>query len=611
MAKSNTLSELLEQIQAEKNVSENYANKKRNKWKKQFKLLYNERKREDMVGDELMWSTTDTIISSLQEDSMIHEFYPTEAWDIETCEVLNAVMTIDWNKMEMDDIHDITATWAVYVGRCVVDCSEISKITRTIKPRFINPLLEYVDPYAVCMHWIWESKERWARWYGYALPTTRGIVEKKFGESEKYEWETDGQKALKVIRKLWVENVATGENTSCTLLVWYTRWKGKNVRVLCNMQISEILGILEVGNAFPLFDPSIGMGDEWYPRSAMDMIEDKHKTRASIANTAKELIIEQLSPIGLVKTWFPAHQLENAESGDILEVDDPNSVRFIEKPRLTNDSMWLLESLQRQAEDVLSVPEIQRWVQMNEQRTASELSILSSASRRRYGRTAKSFQKAYKKFWEIWYWAYQKYWDDKTYQKTLKISGVYGPQWRNITRRDITLKADLDIRIESKSENEQKKIQKTNQLLQFHQLSVADPNYQVREGIRMIAKNMNIGTQEFNVLFPKSTDELEAEAENEILSKNQLVDGEKKVEFNIHQDHDAHIREHMKGKMTEAMRIHIEKHYEAKRLIRDQAPMLAGMWFAPNNQNTEMQENASEQEVSMQEFKTPLWLPIA
>lgn len=53
-------------------------------------------------------------------------------------------------------------------------------------------------------------------------------------------------------------------------------------------------------------------------------------------------------------------------------------------------------------------------------------------------------------------------------------------------------------------------------------------------------------TQEINMLFPKSVDELEAEEENKLLSENKLTDGTDSVIFNIHQDHDAHIREHMK-----------------------------------------------------------------
>lgn len=57
---------------------------------------------------------------------------------------------------------------------------------------------------------------------------------------------------------------------------------------------------------------------------------------------------------------------------------------------------------------------------------------------------------------------------------------------------------------------------------------------------------MGMTTQEVNILFPKTTDELEAEEENALLAEGKLLDGNKRVVFDIHQDHDAHIREHMK-----------------------------------------------------------------
>lgn len=86
----------------------------------------------------------------------------------------------------------------------------------------------------------------------------------------------------------------------------------------------------------------------------------------------------------------------------------------------------------------------------------------------------------------------------------------------------------------------------------------------------MIAKNIDLSTQEINLLLPQSRDEIEAQGENTILAENTLVRDGKTVKFDIYQDHDAHIREHMKGKMTKAMERHIELHWEAKRLMKEQ-----------------------------------------
>lgn len=84
-----------------------------------------------------------------------------------------------------------------------------------------------------------------------------------------------------------------------------------------------------------------------------------------------------------------------------------------------------MSQLDKQSQEVTALPDIQQGVQMDDQRTASELSILSSASKRRYGRTAKYFGRAFVKMWEIWYTAYQEYWDEGTAKKSIQISGVY------------------------------------------------------------------------------------------------------------------------------------------------------------------------------------------
>lgn len=598
--------EILEQIQAEKKISEAYGNKKRQRWKKQFKLLYNERKREDTIGDETTWSISDTIISSLQEDKLLHEFRPTEIWDYETCELLNNVMEVDWNKMKMDDIKNIASKWAVYVGRCVIDCSEISEKTKTVSPRFVNPFLEYVDPSAICMHWIWESSQWWARWYGYVLPTTKWEIKAMLGYDKNIIWESEWQKALKQIRKLSGDNLEVWDNSGGVVLIWYTKYSGISIRVMTDLYVSEMYSILELGDEFPLFDPSIDIGEEWYPRSILDMVEDKHRNRANIANTAAEITYEKLNPITLAKTGFPLELLERAEGWDVIEVEDTDSVRFLEKQGVSQEAGWLLNILDQQAQEVTGMPDIQQGVQMDDARTASELSILSSASKRRYGRISRYFAVSFVKFYEIWYEAYQKYWTD-TKIKSIQVSGVYGPKWRNITKKDITLKSDLDIRVESKIISEQIKIQKINSLIKFHQIAINDPSYQAREWIKMIGKTMDITTQELNLLFPKSVDELEAEEENKLLVKWELTDWENKVLFDINQDHDAHIREHMKEEMTKAMEIHIQAHYEAKRLIRNKKDMLMQMWYHPNDNNAITKTNTPENITQL--TNVPLWLP--
>lgn len=158
----------------------------------------------------------------------------------------------------------------------------------------------------------------------------------------------------------------------------------------------------------------------------------------------------------------------------------------------------------------------------------------------------------------------------------------------------------MDIRIESKNVNEQKALIERNSFIEFHKIASVDPNYDIREGIKYIGKLSGIETQRLNFLLKKTTDELEAEEENKILAQNKLMDGNKAVVFHIRQDHDAHLREHLKEDQNiPAVKKHIEMHYEAKILQKNNPDLMAEIGLNTTGQE---QANMNMQGQSMQDM---------
>lgn len=96
-----------------------------------------------------------------------------------------------------------------------------------------------------------------------------------------------------------------------------------------------------------------------------------------------------------------------------------------------------------------------------------------------------------------------------------------------------------------------------------------DPTYNIKGGLKKLARLSGIKTDELNILFRKTTDQIEAEYENELLSQNKLMDGDYKVEVLSTQNHDEHIEEHSKAAQTAAKQAHIEAHNKAKLMQRD------------------------------------------
>src|ERR1044072_8429464 len=93
------LADVSKQIKDEIKVAEKYIRSKRETWRKYLKLYINQRKNPKKVGDTLMFSTHQNILSSLYKDSLEAEWMWREEEDIDRAEDLNAVWEFDYDEM--------------------------------------------------------------------------------------------------------------------------------------------------------------------------------------------------------------------------------------------------------------------------------------------------------------------------------------------------------------------------------------------------------------------------------------------------------------------------------------------------------------------------------
>lgn len=124
----------------------------RPKWKKWITRLklYNNQKRDDAaVGDPLLFTTFQTVFSSLYDDRLQQEWLGKEEGDEETAENLNQLSEHDYDVMEMDMV---THDWmwdTLFFGRGFVDMSEFDREDdQTTVPYVIDPLTLIRDPKA-------------------------------------------------------------------------------------------------------------------------------------------------------------------------------------------------------------------------------------------------------------------------------------------------------------------------------------------------------------------------------------------------------------------------------------------------------------------------------
>ncbi len=179
---------------------------------------------------------------------------------------------------------------------------------------------------------------------------------------------------------------------------------------------------------FPLADRATNISPiNWYCRSVPDLLEDKHEARANLINANLEIVREKAKPIYLAKSGAIKNMraLESAQANDVVEVENVDAIRPMIKESISQDVEWILNILDQSAQESTATPDIQQGVMMNQQRTASELNLVASGSKNRYGMTARIFGTSMKLFWANWYNALQKYWDKKIHSKMVEISGVY------------------------------------------------------------------------------------------------------------------------------------------------------------------------------------------
>jgi len=101
-------------------------------------------------------------------------------------------------------------------------------------------------------------------------------------------------------------------------------------------------------------------------------------------------------------------------------------------------------------------------------------------------------------------------------------------------------------------------------LIQFLELAFGDPTTNRRYGLKHLGKLSGLTRDQIDRLLPPTIDERIADAENDMLSRDE------KVEVLPEDDHNVHLEMHMKAKDTDATYAHIETHKKALSIKKTQ-----------------------------------------
>lgn len=606
---------LINQAEKEYDLAWKHQSPKKQEALKRLKLLNNQKRDKNAVGDTTMFSIFQTVLASLYSDRLMVDFRGKEDGDEETADNLNALAKSDYDDMEKDKI-DYDWDWdTCFFGWGLVLLEEFDRdadngVFLPI-PENIDAVTWLRDPAAKSVNGGRKGKGA-MRFGGREIKLTREEMENhpsffsninftdlKYGAGT-YSLLSDAASARDDARGNQSTTKDTeadlGDNAQYTITEWFTHTKVNEkiakVKIWLANDRKTLVGLkVFKRNYWPIvFRQLYPHSNEWDGTSIPDLTEDKQRQRAVAQNLGLKGMKADLEPMYIYDT----NKIKNKADLDFdfnkgIGIDaapgEPvgNSVQPLIKARPNLQLLqFIYESLDASAQKATATPDIKMGIQSQANRPLGETNLLSTNSDTRYSLGAKIFGWSDKDFWTQWYNQYKDNFTEDIDEKVLRTVGAFGSKWRGLSKKDIITKRDPDIYIESTNVSRAKDLEERNVLAPFYQNALAEPTANRRYIWKDWAKLNGMTKDKIDRMFPPTIDERIAEKQNEMLNKNELVP------VLPEDDHNVHLEIHAMARDTDAAKAHITTHIKALS-IKKTKPEL----FPPDQQSTMM--NTKEQ----------------
>ena len=564
-----------------------------------LKLYNNQMRKAEYVGEPLLFTHMNTWIASLFDDKHDKEWIPAEEGDIKTAENLNALTDFDYEVMGMDEIKFYLIWDMLFFSYGLVDMLEFDADKKCPAPVIIDPLVFYYDTLASSIDGNAKNKNG-MRFLGWRLY----ISEKDVKESgllyddalevlKKCNKDTGGgkinearQKRMEAIGGTYqhISNTNMGDNNVYEVVEHRTNWKGSKVVVVLTQDLQHIVGCKELpkdkGRSISWFVGDVKFNpqpNQYKGVSLPDILEDKQRSKAILLNDT--IRVARSAVYGSYA--YDAERIKNVADlrwgidKFIPVTGNPNDVivpirKFSpDMPLLSN----MLDYMDVSAQTASATPLLQQGVVSEQQRTLGELELVASSSKTRYSLALKTFAMGEKRFWELYYLSLKIFFKEGIGEKVVRIVGSPNT-FRKLTRDDIICKTDPDVRIESRTLQEARKIREFNQYQALLGLLLQDPEADKRASIKHGLYLAGLSKDDIDVLLPPTSDELIAREQNILLSQD------KPAKFLMNDNHLVHLREHKEARDTKAKTVHMKLHLDALMKIQENpqlAPQEAGM----------------------------------
>ncbi len=587
MAKESlTFNDLLNQIEIEFKLSKEYLKPKKDEWKLRLRLLNNQKRNKEAIGDPLMFTTMQTVMANLYNDTFNTIFVPRESGDDTKALNLTKMYEYDYSIMQKEKI-DYDWIWdSAFYGRGILMNMEFNRIVQCPIPQIISPLVFERDPRAATMNGDILGRGG-CRFCGREMQMSKQELKenKSYFNIDKVKQSNPVYDSLVAEEQRAKDDAQNRQNQgfkqdspnktidNCQLLQWFTWHNGKRVEVVLANDRKLIIKyrILKNQRKFPLIDrPLYQLAHDWDSVSVPDMTEDKQRARSVIMNLGLKSVKSSINPMYL----YNSSKIKNRANLKFgfnkfvpVNGDVSNAIVPIQRQTIQSDAQFILDILDTASQKANASPNMLQGQMSSDKRTAAEVNEVSSGAETRQSLSLKIFGWSEREFARDWYLLYKQYFNADIDKKELRITGALGYQFNQISRKDIITNVDPDVKVESKSMADYERQKSLQGFQNWSAIALTYPDANKIIAMRELGRLNNISNDVIEAIIPKTVDELDANDENLVLNENKIV------KVLPTDDHNMHVWIHNKADDTAAKYAHIKAHRKAM-LKKKQNPEL-------------------------------------
>ncbi len=550
----------------------------------QLVLLNNLRRGDEYLSSNLLLTLFNRMMSSLYDDKIQVKFLPSQGITQDQINSYNTLATSDYLEMGKARLDYDWAWDTLFFGRGYMETLRFDKKRKIMQPHVINPLMFGYDPYfdnpqEWRYYWKWLTKSKYEINKLIKAGVIKGIKDAKEIESgiDPYIW----------TYKVKVDQAREGvsppiqpvNNDVFQILEIFCHNENGNKSVYwVDKGFSKILfeEELDLGDGEEIVAPdgtTVETKSKWpivvkeafrephssIPFSVADLLEDKHRAKSVLLNLAYIAAKDTANPLygynpDKVKdiTQFFSRQINQH-----IPMEDETAAWPLQKaPAITNELIQFISMMQQEANEPIGTGMAMQPYPSNKQNTATEAAIDQQLNDLAQSLQSKVLQFGEAEFWSHWFHRYAKN-AEALGSKMANIVGVKGVETINIDFKDFNTDYPPGVMVYSAKEAEYKNLVKSRDFVEVMPIlqTSMEPS-----GFRNFMKHvyMPIKLEDpalIDVMYPKTLDELNAEAENEQL-KEEILPNVQETD-----DHTTHIYIHQTVQpKTWATWFHIDWH---------------------------------------------------